>query len=217
MNSRTKIAIVALLLSACAHSTAKISGDELSTKKISPRSVCAATDLAKQLLARQSEMDALIKQRRIGVEDSPALKQSLKEHSGNDVQWLATITRECGWPTIKVVGTEAAQAAAAIAIHGSGDKPSMTYLIDQIKLSADAGETPKDAYALMFDKIAVGNHQLQLYGTQADKIGGKLCILPVSDPSHLDDRRKAMNLPTMTEYLQIMSETFGESVAMCVR
>jgi hypothetical protein len=46
----------------------------------------------------------------------------------------------------------------------------------------------------------------QLYGTQTLTIGTIIKIWPVDDPAGLDERRKAMGLQPMDEYLQAVKK-----------
>ena len=61
---------------------------------------------------------------------------------------------------------------------------------------------PKSDLTILQDLILLRNGQTQLYGTQTLTIGKSINVWPVDDPIGLNERRKAMGLQPMDEYLQ---------------
>ena len=52
----------------------------------------------------------------------------------------------------------------------------------------------------------------QRYGTQTPTIGTVIKVWPVNDPAGLDERRKAMGMQPMDEYLQAVKKTYRSEV-----
>jgi hypothetical protein len=61
--------------------------------------------------------------------------------------------------------------------------------------------------------ILTGEGKKQRYGTQITTgPDGKARVNPVEDPQTLNERRKAVGLPTMDEYLQHMEMQIGVTI-----
>ena len=57
--------------------------------------------------------------------------------------------------------------------------------------------------ALLEDRyLAFGLGKKQIYGSQLHTIDSELRLMPVEDPDRLDERRAAVGLPPIAEYLQ---------------
>jgi len=64
-----------------------------------------------------------------------------------------------------------------------------------MKPLAKTGEVPANDFALLYDRVEMGESRPQLYGTQATCQAGKWTIWPIVDPEHVEDRRKQLALP----------------------
>jgi hypothetical protein len=58
-------------------------------------------------------------------------------------------------------------------------------------------------YALVYDRIAVGEGRPQRYGSQMHCVDGRMVPQPTEDPEHLEERRAPMGFrwPTYQDYL----------------
>ena len=58
-------------------------------------------------------------------------------------------------------------------------------------------------YALVYDRIAVGEGRLQRYGSQMYCVDGRMVPRPTEDPEHIEERRAPMGFrwPTYQGYL----------------
>ena len=70
------------------------------------------------------------------------------------------------------------------------------------------GDAPKRHLAYLTDRVFVNEGKPQIYGTQAQVIEGQIVLSPVEDPDHLDQRRQAMGLSPITEYLALLKEVY---------
>ena len=69
-----------------------------------------------------------------------------------------------------------------------------------MKAAVDKGELEGGLYATSVDRVRIQDGQKQLYGSQFDTKGDKCEPLPIEDPEHVDERRKAVGLGPLDEY-----------------
>lgn len=107
-----------------------------------------------------------------------------------------------GWPRVGAVGPEAAMAAFLVVMH-SGDGLQKKYLAD-IKRVCEAGELPWERYAAIYDRSLFNENKPQKYGTHTryNEQTRKEELYPIEDESNVDERRKALGLPPLEEYLK---------------
>lgn len=80
------------------------------------------------------------------------------------------------------------------------------------RIEASLGQPGVSAlqYAYLFDRVAVQDNTSQRYGTQGScSADGPWTVSPVESPEQLNDRRAAVGLGTMEDYIR----DFG--AAMC--
>ncbi len=58
--------------------------------------------------------------------------------------------------------------------------------------------------ALLEDRVALGEGRKQVYGSQIgfDEPTGKMYVLPLEDPDHVDKRRATMGLGPLADYVK---------------
>jgi hypothetical protein len=71
-----------------------------------------------------------------------------------------------------------------------------------------AGELQAQNYALLQDRVLVGDGKPQIYGTQFKIIGKELVPDPIEDESNVDQRRAEVGLPSLGEYLAMMKRLY---------
>ena len=117
-----------------------------------------------------------------------------------------------GWPTIALVGIDAANAAMLILTH-SGDHAWQLSLLPELEQLADHGKIDGSNLALVVDKELVSEGKLQRYGTQFKFVDGEMAMYAVEDPSGLDARRGRAFLPPMEIYKQMLSGMYHLKVS----
>lgn len=120
---------------------------------------------------------------------------------------LKQIVAEKGWPTIALVGLQAADDATLIVIH-SRDHDFQKRLVPELQRLAEEGRILGSGIALIVDKILVSEGRPQRFGTQFKFSDGRGEMLPVDDPAHLDERRAQYLLPPMSEYKKMLAELY---------
>ena len=145
--------------------------------------------------------------------DSPeanALRQELRAIDQRNVQRLDQIIAAHGWPKLREVGVYASVSAYLI-VH-SASLPDQKRYLPLIRQAVAEHQLPADNIAMLEDKILRNEGKKQLYGTQLKK-GKSDCLepYPVSDEKHLDQRRKALGLTPVAEYVQFLGTPCAKS------
>lgn len=115
---------------------------------------------------------------------------------------LSQIIDEHGWPGPGLVGEDGAEAAWLIVQHAIGEPPLQRRCLTLLQSAVERGDAPAWQAAYLEDRIRVYEGRGQRYGTQLD-IGpdGKLIPFPIEDPERVDERRKAIGLPSLATHL----------------
>lgn len=137
---------------------------------------------------------------------SPEYVEAVRKQDEIDARNMARleeIVKGHGWPGRSLVGEEAAKAAFLILQHS--DLARQQKYFPMLKAAAKRGEArPADA-AMLEDRVLVRQGKPQLYGTQlhsGPETGGKLVLSPIEDEEHVDERRIAVGLMPLGEYLK---------------
>jgi len=120
---------------------------------------------------------------------------------------LRTILDMYGWPDSARAGGEAAEAAFLVLQHSPSHQLQKTWL-PTIERLARQGKVPPDQAALLVDRVLVADSLPQRYGTQFTMVDGRLVLDSVADEATLEERRRAMGLPTMEEYMRLMEDMY---------
>ena len=138
----------------------------------------------------------------------PSDPESIRRMSEADArreQRLAAIIEAKGWPGASMVGHEAAGSAWLIAQHASP-----TFLkrsLPLMKAAAEQGELAPSQLALSIDRDLMNDDKPQVYGSQLRwEAGTKLMLHPIEDREHVDERRAAMGLEPLAQYLKHFEE-----------
>jgi hypothetical protein len=67
-------------------------------------------------------------------------------------------------------------------------------------------EASRSDYALLYDRVMVGEGKLQRWGSQTKCLDGKAVLDPVEDPGGLDNRRRALFMQSIEHYLGAITE-----------
>jgi hypothetical protein len=111
-----------------------------------------------------------------------------------------------GWPGKTMVGEDGAHAAWLLVQHADLDRPLQKDVLARMKPMVDTGEVSAVDYAYLEDRVAVAEHRPQRYGTQFD---AHQQPQPIEDEAHLEERRKAIGMPSMAEYREMMRKMYG--------
>ncbi|WP_242895221.1 DUF6624 domain-containing protein [Actinomadura litoris] len=124
-----------------------------------------------------------------------------------NTRWLAALVAEHGWPRTDQVGEAAAHAAWLIAQHAdAAPAQQQRFLTLMRQATADGQARPADL-AYLEDRCRRNSERPQLYGTQVTITDdGEVVPAPLEEPQTVDDRRAAVGLPRLADYLESFRE-----------
>ena len=139
--------------------------------------------------------------------DSPEVQALWQEQSRADTANLARLREmvsEHGWPGKSLVGRDGATAAFLIFQHA--DHETQVEYLPLVKTAVEAGEFERRHFALLQDRVLVGEDKPQVYGTQLywDDTTGKWELFPIEDEQNVDARREALGMMPLAEYVELV-------------
>ena len=158
----------------------------------------------------QARMNALPDSLRIRPDS--ALTAMMQEQAAIDRrhgQRLDQIIAQHGWPGRSLVGGPASQAAYVVLAHA--DSTRQHRYLPLLKAAAAKGEAVAADVATLEDQVLVREGRKQIYGTRVHfgpETGGRWELYPIEDEEHVDDRRKAVGMPPIAEYLKDFGMTY---------
>lgn len=162
--------------------------------------------------------DQAVRQRAIALmqagpqTDTLAFKQLVAEQDSVDranTARLKAIVDEHGWPSKPLVGEEVAGAAFLIVQHATHDLVFQKEYLAFLEQEHEAGRVSGEPVALLTDRTRQAEGRPQLYGTQMNIEDGRLVVDSIENEDRVDERRAALGLPPLTEYVERVKEAYG--------
>jgi hypothetical protein len=122
---------------------------------------------------------------------------------------LQEIISERSWPRVDQVGKEVARAAFLIVQHANHDVDFQKAYLSFLEVENEAGRGSGEWLALLTDRTRLAEGQAQLYGTQLSVEGDRLVLKPIEDESRVDERRAALGLIPLSQYLEQVRAAYG--------
>ena len=149
------------------------------------------------------------------IESAKLYKHEKSDYSEATVErnWTATdslnlieakrIVARYGFPGYSLVGEGGSSRFWAIVQHCDNDVPFQQKVLLLMKKEVDRKNASGENYAYLKDRVLTNLGQKQLYGTQGirNPKTKKWAPLPISDPSHVEARRKAMGMLSLKQYM----------------
>ncbi len=161
-------------------------------------------ELLKRVEQDQSIRNELISK---GLEHpDKAILERMRVIDTANTERVKAIVRQYGWPTPALVGRDGAEAAFLIVQHSDhGFQKEMLPLVEKAYRS---GGLAGQSYALLLDRVLVGEGKPQVYGTQAKRVeewkGGEPALAPIEDEANVDKRRAEVGLFPLAEYREML-------------
>jgi hypothetical protein len=116
---------------------------------------------------------------------------------------LREIVDQYGWPGRSLVGEEGAQHAWLLAQHASAQLDFQRQALDLLTAAVASGEATPKQLAYLTDRVRMLEGREQVYGTQFiwSDDGGP-APYPTEDPARVEERRAAVGLEPLREYLE---------------
>ena len=173
---------------------ASITGCQHSAPQTSLNSV-----LRNELLRMEADDQAV----RVPGPKNPTEVQALMAVDARHTSRMKEIVATYGWPGHSIVGKDGSSAAWLLVQHADSDPEFQRNILTLIAPLVKSGEVKASHYAYLWDRT----HEPQRYGTQGRCIAkGRWEPLEIEEPSQLDTRRISLGMPTMAEYVKIVSE-----------
>lgn len=126
--------------------------------------------------------------------------QMIKVDAANQTR-LKAIFAAYGFPDRRMVGRQGVEDAWLLVQHATGDKPLMRQALTMAAPLMRKGDIPRDDYAMLTDRVRLGEGKKQIYGTQLTGKPGHFVVRPLEDPVHVDARRASMGLAPLATYI----------------
>lgn len=188
----------------CKHSNYEVSDPELELELI--------RIFVNDQVARGGNMDNIISKFKLIKEEViiRADAMSIDEHNRNK---LKEIFARHGFPTRKMVGSEAMNGVFLIIQHSDADKIWQKSQLTNIKNAVKKGDMDAQSYAYLYDRIKINSGEKQLYGTQFAKVDAKNRVAELAtteDLGNLDKRRMEIGIMPIETYKAFMIKSFNE-------
>lgn len=146
-------------------------------------------------LARRHEQDQTVRKNHLRRREMPSV-------DADDTAYLRKLVADVGWIDAERFGRQAADTAFLIAQH-SGDLPLMRAALPELEKDVRAGRLAAEDFALLYDRIQILGGGKQRYGTQiAENEAGESVVWRLEDPDRVDERRAAIGLGPLADYLR---------------
>ncbi|WP_345949178.1 DUF6624 domain-containing protein [Mucilaginibacter sp. PAMB04274] len=136
------------------------------------------------------------------------LALQMKKTDKENQQFVGELLDNCGWP--KGLSAENNHTLFLVIDHAETEYANKYFPF--IKQQAELGTVLKSDLATLQDRILLKKGQKQLYGTQTFKVGPVIHVWPVDNIDGLSERRQAMGMQAMDEYIQTVKKTYRSEV-----
>ena len=136
-------------------------------------------------------------------EDLPAALVAVQKIDEENLQWIRKQIEQGGWPTHAQVSQDGAHAAWLIVQHCDKDPKFQFHCLELMK-ACPSDQVAQVDVAYLEDRVLLARGEAQVYGTQVEQVDGKWQPRSVVDPEKLDERRKAVGLPPIADYLKLV-------------
>jgi len=131
---------------------------------------------------------------------------AMQRADADNLPWIRQVIAEHGWPGRSDVGDDGADAAWLLVQHADADPAFQRECLGLLTAAAGRGEARRSHLALLTDRVLVAEGQPQEYGTQLRYRDGECVPFPVRDPERVDERRAAMALQPLADYVALVAE-----------
>lgn len=123
---------------------------------------------------------------------------------------MRAIVRKHGWPSPELIGRDGAGAAFLLVQHA--DLAFQKEMLPLVEKAYRGGGLSGESYALLLDRVLVGEGKPQVFGTQAKRLeewkGQEPALHPIKDEANVDKRRAEVGLPPLSEYRQFLKRMY---------
>lgn len=178
-----------------------------------PRDTALSRELLERVRVDQAIRDTLVLRLQAGQPVDSSLSARMGAIDSANTTWLKAVVARRGWPGRSAVGPEASNAAFLIVQHAVQDSAFQAQALSLMERGVAKGEVRGADVAMLADRVAVHRGQPQRYGTQAKLLEGRLVLDPIADSAHVDERRAALGMPPLREYVRLLDSMYTAHAA----
>jgi hypothetical protein len=123
---------------------------------------------------------------------------------------MRAIVRQYGWPGPELVGRDGTEAAFLLVQHA--ELSFQKEMLPLVEKAYKSGRLSGQNYALLLDRVLVGEGKPQVYGTQAKRVeewnGEEPVLQPIEDEANVDKRRAEVGLFPISEYKEVLKQMY---------
>jgi hypothetical protein len=164
-------------------------------------------------LLRRVEQDQAIRNELIskGVKTpDKAILARMQAIDTANTERMRAIVRQYSWPSPELVGRDGAEAAFLLVQHA--DHAFQKEMLPLVEKAYRSGGLSGQSYALLLDRVRVGEGKPQVYGTQAKRFeewqGQEPALEPIEDEANVDKRRAEVGLSPLSEYRELLKRIY---------
>ena len=141
---------------------------------------------------------------------SEELLDDMGNVDGRNSRRMAEILDEHGWPGWSLVGEDGAEAAWALIQHADLRIELQERGLAYLRGAVAAGDASPGDLAYLIDRVLVAHDRPQVYGTQlgGGPNGELVPRTPIEDEASVDQRRAAVGLQPLAEYMDEFRRSF---------
>ncbi|MFZ5496137.1 MAG: DUF6624 domain-containing protein [Verrucomicrobiota bacterium] len=127
-------------------------------------------------------------------------KEEWANVDGRHLKRMKEIIEKYGWPGRSLVGESGAANAWLLIQHCDSDPQFQELCVALLEKAVAAGEAKAVHHAYLLDRVRMHQRKPQVYGTQFEDDAP----YPIEDIEHVDERRRAVGLGPLQEYIDHM-------------
>ncbi len=169
-------------------------------------------ELRKELLERVDKDQAIRKEiiQSGVIKPDKVLLDRMKTIDEQNTLRIKEVVRKTGWPSTAQVGVDGANAAFLLVQHS--DLKTQKEMLPLLEKAFRNGDVPGQNYALLVDRVLVGEGKPQVYGTQSlpfdQWVDQEPVLAPIEDEQNANQRRQSVGLPTLDEYRKLLKQMY---------
>lgn len=140
-------------------------------------------------------------------QEMKALWRTINEKDSSNVIAVTKVLDERGWLGADIVGQNGNEALFLVIQHA--DIAVQEKYLPMMRDAVAKGNARGSSLALLEDRVALRQGHRQIYGSQVGRDNlGEFYLSPLEDPDHVDERRAAVGLGPLAEYLMNWNMTW---------
>lgn len=183
-----------------------------SQAQTTPQSSVANPALRQELLNRVKQDQGIRNEwiKKGVLNDDITLLKRMQGIDSDNTARMKVIIKQYGWPGPELVGQDGTEAAFLLVQHA--DHEFQKQMLSKVREAYEGRKLSGQDYALLLDRVLVGEGKRQVYGTQAKPIaqwkGEEPVLQPIKDEENVDKRRAEVGLPPLLEYKKMLQDVY---------